>query len=389
MTVGAADRLRSALGPDAGFVPLHVILSRFVYLGVGVATALLSQVAALPADQPTVWLHQLVGPAGEAVGGLLVQGDSAWYQRVVQDWYEAIPFEATEQHDWAFFPLFPSIVRALGSSTAAGILVANACLILANLLLVREVATFAGRIGARWTVLFVLYWPMSGMLSSFRPEALLLLLLVCVWMAGRRQRWWLAWTLVALATLTRPQGVFSALLLLEPMWAARHVLVRRPWLLLGAMLPVIAIGVFSWHLGTLTGDPLAWIHIQAAWGRPGFDPAYFLDAYWPFPFVRYVWDFSLLNAAFLVVAIVAAVAHLTRRHPGLALFTAAWALSPVIAVSNLIAMGRWLSVVFTIPLAMATHPRLRRARLPMLITSVALLAGVAAWISLDYRAVMP
>ncbi len=262
-----SGRLREWRASDWWFVLVQFALSRALYLAVGVATTLLL------AAEPTERLADLVGPAWDAVRSLLVHGDSYWYRSIVQDGYTVMPFDASEARNWAFFPLFPVLVTLVGGSQAAGIALANVAALVATRLLMAEVRTGWGRGVARWTVLFLLFQPFSGMFSSFRPESLLLLFAVGAWVAARRGHWWLAFVCVALATLTRSQGVVVALLLIDPLWAQRDVLRRRPWpILLGPLLPIAALVGFSAYLGSLTGDPLAWAHIQAAWGRDGFDP---------------------------------------------------------------------------------------------------------------------
>jgi hypothetical protein len=378
------DRLRSLRASDWWFVVVQFALSRAVYLGVGVATSL------LVAAGPTERLADLAGPAWDALRGMLVHGDSVWYRRIVEDGYTAMPFDASEQRNWAFFPLYPALVVLTGGTVIGGIILANVSGLLAARLLLSEVRAGWGRSVARWTILFLLFQPFSGMFSSFRPESLLLLFAVGAWVAGRRGHWWLAWVCVALATLTRSQGVLVALLLIDPLWAQRDVLRRRPWpILFGPLLPLAALVGFSAYMGWLTGEPLAWARIQAAWGRAGFDPIGLLDAYWPPLFVRYSWDFALLNWAILLGVLAGAVALLHLRHYGMALFALIWAGGSAAFGASTIAMGRYVTTIFPIPLVLASHPRLRRYRVGILVTFTGLLAGVGAWIGLGLRAVSP
>lgn len=369
---------------DLRFVLVHVALSRAIYLGVGVTTALLIEASG------TVRLADLVGPAGDALRGLLVHGDSYWYRTIIEDGYAAIPFSADAQQNWAFFPLYPAVVAALGGSHLAGILVANVAAVAATHLLLAEVRAGWGRTVARWTVLFLLYWPFSGMLSSFRPESLMLLFVVGAWVAGRRGSWWVAWSCVALATLTRSQGLLVALVLIDPLWAQRDAIRQRPWpVLVGAALPLLAVAGFSAYLGALTGDPLAWAHIQVAWGRAGFDPLGLLAAYWPPLFIRYGWDFSLVNWLIIGSVVAIAVVHVRLRAPGLAVFAVAWTVGAAVFGALTTSMGRYVSTLFPVPLALAASRRLRPHRVAVLGLFIAGLASVGAWTGLGIRAVLP
>ena len=382
-TSQARTRASAWLASDTAFVVGHFALSRLIYLAGGVLTAMLM------ASGPTERLVGLAGPAADAVGDLLIHGDSGWYRRIMADGYEAIPFSDDAQHSWAFFPLFPLLARLVGGQLG-GIVLANLFALLAARLLLGEVRATSSRSAGRWTVLFVLYWPFAGMLSSFRPESLFLLLAVATWALARRGHWWAAWLCIALATMTRPQGLLVALLLIDPV-RAQWAQVRRALipLIAGAAFPLIGLAAFSWYLGTLTGDPLAWVHIQAAWGRMGFDPLRLVGTYWPPYFVRYTWDFSFLNWIILVGVLGGSVVLVTLRRYGMALFSATSLLIAAIFGANTIAMGRYAAVTFPIAIAFASHRRLRRYRVAILTVMTALLFGVGAWTALGIRAVMP
>ena len=366
-----------------GFVLAHFLVSRAIFLAGGILTAM------LVASGGTEPLAALSGPAGDAFHRLLWNGDSGWYNTIAASGYEAIPFSATEQHNWAFFPLYPMIVKLLGGGFVSGIIVSNLCALAAVFLLLRETRATAPLPVARWTALFVLYWPFAGMLSGFRPESLLLLLAVATWALGRRGRWWAAWLAVALATMTRPQGILIALLLIDPLWAQRATVRRHPWpLLIGATFPLIALGGFSAYLGLLTGDAFAWTNIQVAWGRVGFDPLVLLDRYWPPVFVRGTWDFAFLNWIVVGVVLAASVALLSMRRYGFALFSFMWVASAAALGMTVIAMGRIATTAFPVAVAFAAHPWLRPHRATILGVMSALLFGMGAWTAMNIKAVM-
>jgi hypothetical protein len=191
--------------------------------------------------------------------------------------------------------------------------------------------------------------------------------------------------------MSRSQGALIALLMLEPMWAQREQLRRSPWaLLLGALLPLAALGAFSAYLGSLTGDPLAWAHIQVAWGREGFDPLALLAKYWPPLFVADEgWDFTFMNMAVVGVTLAASIVMLRARHYGFALFSLAWVSVPALFGGQLISMTRYGTTLFPVFMVLATTRALRPYRLTILLVMSALLFGAGAWLSLELRAVMP
>jgi hypothetical protein len=373
-------------GGDTWFVLVHFLTSRAIFLAGGVLTAMLLEAGAGSELLPLALSDEILAKLRQ----LVEHGDSHWYRRIVDSGYEAIPFSDREQHDWAFFPLYPLVVRALGGSLIAGVIASNVMAFLAVRILVHEVRVTESAVAARWTALFVLYWPFSGMLSGFRPEALLLLLAVLTWSFARRGHWWLAWIAVALATLTRSQGVLVALLLVEPLWAQRERVLRSPSpALLGATLPLVGIAAFSLHLGDLTGDPLAWAHIQSAWGRSGFAPMELFEKYWPPLFVTSGgWDFAALNTIVVGLVVLASLSMLRARRVGFALFSLAWVAVPTLLGPSLMAIGRFATALFPVFMTLATSRGLRRFRQTILAVMAGLLFGVGAWTGLGIKAVM-
>jgi hypothetical protein len=384
--VRAGDPLRDLLRrrDDWVFLVVHLVLSRLLYLGVGITTPLLLDAA------PTTYLHQLAEPAGQALRDLLIHGDSVWYHGIVQDGYTVMPFDASEQRNWAFFPLYPFLTILAGGSHLSGILVANLALVAASRLLMAEVRSGWGGIAARWVVLFLLYQPFSGMFSSYRPESILLLAAVGAWVAARRGQWWVAWLCVAAATMTRSQGILVTVLLLDPLIAQRSLWRARALpIVVGAAFPLLALGAFSGYLASITGEPLAWARILQAWGRTSPDPLRLLQTFWPRMWTRYAWDFVPLNALILAVLLLAAARLAALRQIGAALFATGAGLGAALLGSTLISIGRYATAAFPVPVLLATDRRLRRLRLPILVASTALLAGVAAWTGLGIRGVLP
>lgn len=388
VTSSAARRWWGELtGPDSRFVLVHFLLSRAIFLAGGALTAMLVEAGTYAQLVPLATSSEVL----DNVRTLLVNGDSGWYWTIVSSGYESIPFSAEEQHNWAFFPLFPILVRLVGGTIEGGVLAANIAAFAAVWILVREVREVASGSAARWTALFVLYWPMSGMLSTYRPESLLLLFAVLTWVFARRGHWWLAWIAVALATMARSQGFLVVLLMIDPIWAQRDQLRRHPWpLILGAAFPLLALGAFSLHLWDLTGDPLAWSHIQAAWNRTAIDPTQLVENYWPLLFVGSEgWDFAFFNLLVVGLVVGASLLMLRARRPGFAVFSLAWMALPVLFGATLMALGRYATTLFPVAMTLASTRALRRYRLMILLVMAGLLFGVGSWLSLGLRPLMP
>lgn len=140
--------------------------------------------------------------------------DSNFYLGIAQGGY----WDAASLHgasNWAFFPLFPLLLRLLAfpfgnSMTAlsiAGIVVANCATVVAAIYLYKLTARELSRSIAARAVFYLALFPLSYYLSAVYPESLFLALsIACIYYA-RTRRWRLAGLCGALAALTRPQGV--------------------------------------------------------------------------------------------------------------------------------------------------------------------------------------
>ena len=107
-------------------------------------------------------------------------------------------------------------MRTLGLATAKlsianlefwGLLIANACLLIAGGLLYALVRLDAGRELASRSVWYLLIFPTSFFLSAVYEESLFLVMALGAIYAARRERWLFAGLLGAGAALTRPFGV--------------------------------------------------------------------------------------------------------------------------------------------------------------------------------------
>ncbi len=113
--------------------------------------------------------------AGAPPAALASRGDASWYLEIARFGYEARPFDAAAQHDWAFFPLYPLLLRAAawltGEWPLTGVALSST-FFLVGLALVHELALAAGVSDAvaRRAALVTALWPSSsdGMLRDGR-----------------------------------------------------------------------------------------------------------------------------------------------------------------------------------------------------------------------------
>lgn len=372
---------------SAGFVLLHFTASRLLYLAAAVLShLLLTGGNAERIDLPS--LAQLQDLCRRA----LFFADSGWYWNVMQDGYTVKPF-AAGQEDWGFFPLYPLLIRALGSSVLAGILVSHAAAFTALLLLYGSVRRRCDERTARWTVRLLAYFPTTWFVSSFRPDGLLFLLMVLVFELAERRR--LAWVCLVsfLCVLTKQNGVVIAPALCA-YWLVEHRF--RPgqvpplhWV--AALAPTAcALGGLSLYFWHITGEPLAWTKVQQAWGRELASPAG--------PMLRWLrdpvlvahggWNLSLLNFAGVIACLAIGIAMLRRWRTSLD--HAVFCLS--LALLSLACGGEWNFLrysAFCWPAFVYLARSCRDETLTVVLAaSSALLALYATWIALDVHAAM-
>jgi len=208
--------------------------------------------------------------------------DAEWYLSIIKSGYVPSANIATTHSNLAFFPLFPALVRlitlpfpAKASSAsiylAAGLLISNLFFLAAAYLLYKLVVELWHDEGiAQRTILLLIAFPAGFFFSTFYPESLFLFLAVALFYAALRKHWLLAALCGGLAAVTRPQGILLALPLAWFYMEARGWKLRaiRLDILSFLLFPAFLAGHFA-YLHSITGDWLAPIHAQLAWGRLG------------------------------------------------------------------------------------------------------------------------
>ena len=233
-------------------------------------------------------IHRYLDPRDIRFFELWVASDAQWYLAIAATGYpERAEFdtdaatvrpklicETDTQLKYAFFPLWPLVIRActwlISDSYIAAFVAANTISLLALVLLFRLLAACIGDRQAFWTVLFFACSPFAMFLHVPFTESLFLLLSVWTFRETERRNWWLAGLCIGLAMITRPNG---CALLLVPVayWislaireggSSRVNLRGVAWLSVGA----IPLGAFLVHNYVKTGDPLYFMQATTWWG---------------------------------------------------------------------------------------------------------------------------
>ena len=351
-------------------------LSRFIVLLIFVVVGLLntSQDPAAPGHFD-VYVSLNKVPFARILHQEVMTADVNWYVGIAERGYEQISFNADVQRNWAFFPLFPLLLRlasyVTGEFVITGMALSHICFLLALFFLHRVSLLFGlSANDADRTLMYLAFFPTSYFFSIPLPEALFLMLSVASFYFAKSERWWIAGFFGALASATRTTGV-----LLLPALAVLYWEMYRPLRLkdlrkdsLALLLVPAGLLSFMIYLQVITGNALAFKGAMAAWGRKAgffFSP---LFDYLAHPFVIAAhWDFRLLNFSAVAIALVCGIALLKQCQFALATYTL---LAVLVALSSALlqSQARYAMVVFPafVTLAMAG----RNARIDQLIRTV-------------------
>ena len=327
-----------------------------------------------------------------------VRHDAGWYLQIAIYGYEYLGQLSTDvQQNIVFFPAFPLLMRGaamLGGNTwlahvlsgtiiSLGAFVAGLAYLYA---LARDYLDEAEATTALW---LLAAYPFALFYGALYTESLFLLTAVGAFYHFRRREWWRAAAWACLAGLTRPNGFLlgAALGTLAispwlPSWLAGGTLERRPRPsrdvarafsvaaiapgLLVACAAGLGVLLYSVYVWSMTGDPLTWLKLHAAWGRRYTGLWYVVGARYAF-ITEQGWHLymsnlhhDLLNA--LGVIFVLAAAWPVSRRFGLAyaVFILINILPPI-ASGELLSAGRFSAVLFPafLWLAQAVSPESR------------------------------
>jgi hypothetical protein len=226
-TVGVADA-RPALGRPGGLravtaarrgvlVPLAIFLATRVIDGLMIAWFAREQVSSSIGG----WFVVRPTPASPGYLTALTNFDGQWYQQIAEHGYPtSLPMDGGQvaQNAWAFYPLYPGLVRGLMtvsglSFAAAATLVSMACGAVAVCLVYRLLLRTGSRFSATATVLALCTYAAAPVLQAAYTESLALLeIAVVVWGLQGRRYGVVAAAAVALS-LTRPIVLPLALLI--------------------------------------------------------------------------------------------------------------------------------------------------------------------------------
>lgn len=198
--------------------------------------------------------------------------DTGYYLDIAMNGYSTklgTSVETVDQANYAFFPLYPILIRILTVITKnyllSGILISNLSIFFAGIFLYLLVKNeFGGKIAIN-SVKFLFFFPTSFVFTSAYTEALFLLLTVSAFYYLKQKKVLVSSFLGLFSALTRSLGV----LLIIPFFIEIVEKFKKDKMINVLKLLLIPFGLllFMFYLKQLTGDYLAFAKIQQSWGR--------------------------------------------------------------------------------------------------------------------------
>ena len=275
-------------------------------------------------------------PIAKRLRETMWRADVAHYMVISRAGYQDNPSEPASDRGgaFAFFPLFPLMLWLLSKITSDVMLVSAALsnlFFLIALFLLHKLTLASGyeREVARRAVFYMGCFPVSYFFSVPLTESLFVLLAVGSFYAAKKDHWWTAGAIGALASATRVVGVLLLPALLVLSWQQYRMAALKK--AVGLALVPFGLFAFMFYSWWRVGNAWAFRDSVAVWGRK---PTFFLK-----PLLKYIihpqtvaepWNFNLLNAVAVLLVFFGVYVLIKRRE---------WALAAFALISVLLALS--------------------------------------------------
>jgi hypothetical protein len=335
-----------------------------------------------------VWLHQPLVTAEDFTDVWNVW-DGRLYIDIARDGYSASPLNEAGMANYAFFPLYPLLIRlvasAVGNYALAGLIVSNICLVVSCVYIYRYVSLDqdADQGTARRAARYLILFPMAFLFSAVLTESLFVALSIACLYYARRGNWLIAGLLGFFVPLTRLPGM-AILVPLTYEYLRQHVSWRpearlpdirgllKPGMLT-LFLPIAGLGTWAAYNYYLLGDLLGFIHIQSTWGgRFAIPPIELLTRLIPTN------GYIFTGAIFTVAALVLMILFYKKVDFGGWMFGFMLICIPLFSAQSCYSMLRYLAVVFPLCIIAAKVTRDRRIDTGLTVALITLQAVLMA-----------
>jgi hypothetical protein len=276
----------------------------------------------------------------------LTTWDGDWFLEIARSGYHLEPKPGSTYLDYAFFPLYPSLVRLIGVAAPQFLALIAVALnwilfAIALVLLVRLARPHLGEGRAIRAASLLAIFPFSFVHAMAYSEPLTLLLNVSAFLAAERGHAFRTGIAFGLACLTRAQAAFYVIpLLLVSRFRGPN---RLRWLAL-ALGPIATLGYLGW-VALFTGQLNGYFASYAAWGRNSGGAAAGAGSVGQAMTGPLAYYFALLMVC-LVVAVALFVFVRADRIPIAYVSIPAISLAMLLVSGNLEAIGRVVLLAF-------------------------------------------
>ncbi|MBD3387336.1 MAG: hypothetical protein GF416_00115 [Candidatus Altiarchaeales archaeon] len=273
--MGFSEAIKGRIPYEVRYVLVLFLVTRLLLLGIGIY----SHIQLAPYHYHAyVWRY-----SENMILDMWGVWDTGWYLNIAEHGYtkELIPdypkMIGADQRNYAFFPLYPYLMKAVsiitGDAFVSGLIVSNAAFIASAVLLYRLVRIDYGESMGLRSVKYMFLFPVAFIFSGVLSESLYLLLAVAAFYHAKKGNWMMAGLTGFLLSLTRSLGALIIVPLVAE-YLGRGDYKRGEAKQDAYYLALIPCGLmlFMAFNHYLTGDFLAFKHIQAAWGRHLMNP---------------------------------------------------------------------------------------------------------------------
>ncbi|MBY0380171.1 MAG: hypothetical protein K2P99_07220, partial [Burkholderiales bacterium] len=207
--------------------------------------------------------------------GSMCKWDCKWYLTIIHNGYDShvrtYPKVWKGLANWAFFPLYPYIVKSvnfifIGEPVVTGIILNQAFIMLGMLIFYKYLRLSFDELNSRFGVILLAFSPFSVYFASLYTEALFLLLSLSAFYFLKTNRGLLSVICGGLLSATRPVGImFGVVYVITQI----HRIISLKYIVY-SLLAVSGLLCYMLYLHYQAHDFLAFQHIQKEWGRTGF-----------------------------------------------------------------------------------------------------------------------
>ena len=196
--------------------------------------------------------------------------DSFWYLDIVHNGY----YLKTDNtlSDVAFFPLYPTLIKIVGTILMGNFVLAGWVLSMGFLLgactyFYKFMKEFHPKLDPELPILLMLVFPTAFFFNIVYTESMFLFLTLTTFFYAFKKQFWLAAVFAFFASLTHSNGVFLALPILWKIWESfgwKSIFTTK---ILPIFLPAIAMASFFAYSAVKFHDLLLFFKLESAWGR--------------------------------------------------------------------------------------------------------------------------